>query len=401
MYPRAHAETRRRAVAAAQVAILLPVLVGFAAMTIDVGVLYNTKADLQRTADAAALAAASVVANTEVDVDPRPSALATAIDYVELNQVMNHEVTVDADADVVFGRARYNASTNAYNFVPMEYPPDAVRVTVRQTEDSPNGKATLLFARIFGKAATNVSATAVAMVVDTCFEEADCNADVTEDTTLLCHHGNVENDSHNGGDSDSESGGHGDSADSDAGNTIEVSTEAVPIYLSEGDTLGACDPCEAGDSDDSDDSQGEYGPPDSTDSDDSDSGDSDGSHNGDSDDSDDSQGEYGPPDSDDSDDSDSGDSDGSHSGDSDDSDDSEGGFSDDSDDSDEVVGGVEICHYPPGNPANAHTITIAPAAVQAHFDQHGDYYGECDPEDPPEEDPGSECLVEATIMLIE
>ena len=51
---------RRRAVVAVQVGIVLIVLLGFAALTVDVGTLYNTRNDLQRTADAAALAGASM-----------------------------------------------------------------------------------------------------------------------------------------------------------------------------------------------------------------------------------------------------------------------------------------------------------------------------------------------------
>ena len=39
---------------------------------------------------------------------------------------------------------------------------------------------------------------------------------------------------------------------------------------------------------------------------------------------------------------------------------------------------VTICHVPKGNPANAHTITVAKAAAKAHIGRHGgDYYGEC------------------------
>ena len=37
---------------------------------------------------------------------------------------------------------------------------------------------------------------------------------------------------------------------------------------------------------------------------------------------------------------------------------------------------VTICHIPPGNPENAHTITISESALQAHL-SHGDYLGEC------------------------
>ena len=37
---------------------------------------------------------------------------------------------------------------------------------------------------------------------------------------------------------------------------------------------------------------------------------------------------------------------------------------------------VEVCHVPPGNPANAHTIRISPNALWAHL-RHGDVPGAC------------------------
>jgi hypothetical protein len=37
---------------------------------------------------------------------------------------------------------------------------------------------------------------------------------------------------------------------------------------------------------------------------------------------------------------------------------------------------VELCHCPPGNPANCQTICVAQAAVPAHL-THGDLLGEC------------------------
>ena len=39
--------------------------------------------------------------------------------------------------------------------------------------------------------------------------------------------------------------------------------------------------------------------------------------------------------------------------------------------------GYEICHIPPGNPSNAHTIEVEDGAVDAHL-RHGDHRGECD-----------------------
>ena len=38
---------------------------------------------------------------------------------------------------------------------------------------------------------------------------------------------------------------------------------------------------------------------------------------------------------------------------------------------------VDVCHIPPGNPDNAHTITINESALGTHLD-HGDHIGPCD-----------------------
>jgi PKD repeat protein len=43
---------------------------------------------------------------------------------------------------------------------------------------------------------------------------------------------------------------------------------------------------------------------------------------------------------------------------------------------------VTICHIPPGNPANAHTITISENAAPAHIHNHSDTMGPC-PNTPP------------------
>lgn len=48
---------------------------------------------------------------------------------------------------------------------------------------------------------------------------------------------------------------------------------------------------------------------------------------------------------------------------------------------------VTVCHIPPGNPANAHTIVVGVPAVKAHL-KHGDTLGACDSE--PDAGPGGE-----------
>ena len=54
---------RKRAMAVVVVAVFLPVLLGFAALTVDLGYLYNVRADLQCAADASAMAVAGQLIN--------------------------------------------------------------------------------------------------------------------------------------------------------------------------------------------------------------------------------------------------------------------------------------------------------------------------------------------------
>ena len=51
----------RRASAMPLVAVICPVLLAFAALSVDIGMLYSAKAELQRSADAAALAGAGAL----------------------------------------------------------------------------------------------------------------------------------------------------------------------------------------------------------------------------------------------------------------------------------------------------------------------------------------------------
>ena len=54
---------------------------------------------------------------------------------------------------------------------------------------------------------------------------------------------------------------------------------------------------------------------------------------------------------------------------------------------------VLVCHIPPGNPDNAHTICVSSHAVAPHQSHHGDPVGACldgggeDPPPPPSDDP--------------
>ncbi|GJM25911.1 MAG: hypothetical protein DHS20C16_23260 [Phycisphaerae bacterium] len=154
---------RRRGAVAVQVAVASTAIIGFAALTIDVGVVYNAKTDLQRTADAAALAASSKLASYD-EGDPIALARAEAIRIAEANSVLSEQVSLST-ADIEFGRAVMSDLNGGYDFQPTLEFPDAVRVVVRKTSGSANGALPLYFARIFGKQTTNVEAEAIAMMV--------------------------------------------------------------------------------------------------------------------------------------------------------------------------------------------------------------------------------------------
>ena len=60
---------RKRAIVVIQVGVVLVTLLTFAALTIDIGAIYNARGDLQRAADMAALAGAtSYVEDTMLQV---------------------------------------------------------------------------------------------------------------------------------------------------------------------------------------------------------------------------------------------------------------------------------------------------------------------------------------------
>ncbi len=155
---------RRRGAALVLTAVMMVVLVGFAALSVDVGVIINARVDLQRAADAGALAAAEVLGDGVPDGYRLELARAEAQRIVELNPVLGRSVTLDAEADVIFGRANYDPQGNTYDFEATEMRPDAVRVRVRLSEGSPNGPLPLYFAGIFGKTQTRSAARATAAI---------------------------------------------------------------------------------------------------------------------------------------------------------------------------------------------------------------------------------------------
>jgi Flp pilus assembly protein TadG len=162
MKQRKSVRNRRRAAVAIQVAVSMTAIIGFAALSIDVGSMYNARGDLQRTADAAALAAASKLAAFN-EGDPTELARAEAIDFTHKNKVFGRQVTLE-NSDIEFGRA-VPSQGGGFDFQTTTANPDAVRVRVKLEEGSANGALSLYFARVFGYDSADLDAEAIAMLI--------------------------------------------------------------------------------------------------------------------------------------------------------------------------------------------------------------------------------------------
>jgi hypothetical protein len=129
------------------VALAIFVLLGFAALGIDVGFMYNVRHELQRSADAGALAGASAFTtgnwnDTSMALDhPRGIANARAREFASKDKVV--QTTLDPASEVAV----------SFDFTPPR--PDHIEVVTSRTAD-------LFFARIFGMSNRLITARAVA-----------------------------------------------------------------------------------------------------------------------------------------------------------------------------------------------------------------------------------------------
>jgi hypothetical protein len=149
------------------VAILMPVVIAFMALAVDVGYLYNVRAQLQRTADAAALAGASVLVDESrlktgiVDTDLIGERVTG---FAALNQVLGLSPSV-ASGDIIIGRLNNPSDLSESIDTDPAAARNTVLVTIRR-DATVNGPISLFFARIFGQDSADLSATAAATYED-------------------------------------------------------------------------------------------------------------------------------------------------------------------------------------------------------------------------------------------
>lgn len=168
--------SRRRGAVAAFTAVTMVVLVGFAALTIDVGYMYSVRLDLQNAADAAAMTAAGAYGSDTqylvqaASADSYPTAVkALAYDRASIlfkrNASMGRTSTIVDYDDLMLGRV------DVYSTAPIQTGVDpeqlnAVYVMTRRDTQSENGPVELFFSRVFGYHSTNITASAVAAFDD-------------------------------------------------------------------------------------------------------------------------------------------------------------------------------------------------------------------------------------------
>src|SRR5262245_46799109 len=152
--------TDRRGAVSVFLAIFVVVLISFAALAVDIGSLYSAQAELQRAADAAALAAASALSSGGLDAH---GSIDLADRTARLNAVMQISAGVTT-GDVEMGRASVGVD-GRLSFEPASGAFDAVRVTVRRTDGSEGGSISLGFSRLLGLESRDLTARAAAVFI--------------------------------------------------------------------------------------------------------------------------------------------------------------------------------------------------------------------------------------------
>jgi len=122
--------------------LIMLLLVFFAALVIDTGFMVVTRGQLQTAADAAALAGAQVIRQSEDDARDKAAEIGLLNSAAGVMLQLDANAANSADGDIVVGT--YDSSTRT--FTPTTTSPNAVMVNARRTEASANGAVQLIMA---------------------------------------------------------------------------------------------------------------------------------------------------------------------------------------------------------------------------------------------------------------
>jgi len=167
----ARPDLHRRGNIAVLAALMAMLLLGMVAFTVDVGYVLSSQQELQRTADATALAACWTYGDKRGQEVPWQDAMATsrlaAADYAAVNVVGNHATDIDLNSsndlsgDLVFGYMDDLWDPNCTQQTSSAPFFNSVKVRIRR-DDGYNGKVPYFFARVFGATGQDIDAEATA-----------------------------------------------------------------------------------------------------------------------------------------------------------------------------------------------------------------------------------------------
>jgi Flp pilus assembly protein TadG len=159
---------RRKGNVLALTAFMMIAMLALLAFAVDVGYVYTVRSQLQRSADAAAIAATwdlideeAIIAGDDMD-SAATTARLTAAEFAGFNTVSAKSPGLD-DSDVVVGYMA-NPSDPECQLDPNDSRKNAVRVRVRRTVDQ-NGSVPLFFASVLGQSNLQIEAQATAAVL--------------------------------------------------------------------------------------------------------------------------------------------------------------------------------------------------------------------------------------------
>ncbi len=151
-----HRDRHRRGNYAILVGLSASTLLGMGALAIDASYVAFVRAQAQAIADIGAHAA--LVGLRETGDSDDASGVAEA--FVNANILVGNSALIDTAEDLIFGT--WDFASRVFDAEDNEFP-NAVQVTIRKTDDSPNGSFETLVMKIFGTSTREVTATAPAI----------------------------------------------------------------------------------------------------------------------------------------------------------------------------------------------------------------------------------------------
>ncbi|MFM2096899.1 MAG: hypothetical protein RIS70_4023 [Planctomycetota bacterium] len=150
-------------------AFMMIMVMGLLAFSIDLGYLYVSRDQMQRSADAAAIAACWDLVDTAAPAGyantatTTTKARVTAAAYASMNKVLNNAPTL-GENDVTVGYLANPSDPSTAMVTSGAFTPNAVNVRV-QRSSSQNGSVPLFFGRVFGLSDLNMQTDATAAIL--------------------------------------------------------------------------------------------------------------------------------------------------------------------------------------------------------------------------------------------